>query len=217
MDEPRSDLMSDLHISPKAVLVGLFVGGFALPVGAELFGYPQQDLVRVILCFLALTTLAALGWLLTDRRPVLGRWFTAAALVASIELTGLWLRIPGSLAWAVIPVAVAVPLGGPVIGLPVAAAESALAVARMAWPAAGTDGMQVVLRVNHNLPVFFAAAATSTSAALVKSCDRPPQAGPALGHRVDDRQGHAQPHGILRHGADPAQEGKQPLGFRVAT
>lgn len=43
-------------------------------------------------------------------------------------------------------------------------------VTQLADPAAGTDGMQVVLRVNHNLPVFFAGAGEPTSAPAIAAC-----------------------------------------------
>lgn len=44
-------------------------------------------------------------------------------------------------------------------------------------PAVGTDAMQVVLRVNHNLPVFFAAAGTPVAQARVSACAEVRKAG----------------------------------------
>lgn len=50
-------------------------------------------------------------------------------------------------------------------------------VTQLAAPAAGADVMQVVLRVNHNLPVFFAATGTPNAAPRFRDCDPPTHAG----------------------------------------
>lgn len=50
-------------------------------------------------------------------------------------------------------------------------------VTESAAPAVGTDAMQVVLRVNHNLPVFFAAAGAPVAQARVSACTAVRKAG----------------------------------------
>ncbi len=45
-------------------------------------------------------------------------------------------------------------------------------VTQLATPATGADAMQVVLRVNHNLPVFFAAAETTPSTPRISVCPK---------------------------------------------
>lgn len=50
-------------------------------------------------------------------------------------------------------------------------------VTQVVAPAAATDAMQVVLRVNHSLPVFFAAASTPSAAPRVSACGAAPRSG----------------------------------------
>lgn len=50
-------------------------------------------------------------------------------------------------------------------------------VTELAAPAVGADAMQVVLRVNHNLPVFFAAAGTPVAEARIRGCGKPEKPG----------------------------------------
>lgn len=50
-------------------------------------------------------------------------------------------------------------------------------VTQLATPATGSDAMQVVLRVNHNLPVFFAAAGTPSAKPRVSACGEGQKAG----------------------------------------
>lgn len=50
-------------------------------------------------------------------------------------------------------------------------------VTQVVAPTAGTDAMQVVLRVSHNLPVFFAAAGTPSAAPRISACGAAPRSG----------------------------------------
>ena len=110
MDDTISSVEAELRISPKLVLAALLALGYLLYLGAELLSCPWHTVSRIISLLLLLSTLSIAGWLFVSWKPLMGRWFTVLALVAAVHLAGFWLDIPGSLAWAVIPTALAVPL-----------------------------------------------------------------------------------------------------------
>jgi signal transduction histidine kinase/CheY-like chemotaxis protein len=112
MSESTLDPGSELRVSPKPVLAALAVLGGGLYFATEMRSYPWQTVDQAISLFLALSTLSAIGWALFNWRPMLGRWFTVLAVAAAVHMGGWWLQIPGSLACAAIPVALAAPLVG---------------------------------------------------------------------------------------------------------
>jgi len=118
----------DLRISPKPIFVALLVLGCLLFLGVEALSYPWQTVDRVISLSLLLSGLAFVGILLVDWNPMAGRWFAVLTLVALVHLADSWLAIPGSLVWATIPIALAVPLVGLVVAIAVAIGETALIV-----------------------------------------------------------------------------------------
>jgi len=137
MNEPTSGFESELRISPKLVLAALVMLGGVLYLTAELLSYPWRTVDQVMSLFLLLSALSAIGWMLVGWRPMLGRWFTILLLAAVVHLAGYWLHIPGSLAWAVIPTTLAVPLVGFSAAVVTAVAESVVILGLIRYPAAG--------------------------------------------------------------------------------
>ncbi|MCX7681609.1 MAG: ATP-binding protein [Anaerolineae bacterium] len=114
----------ELQISPKPVFVVLLAVGCLLFLVVEALSYPWEVVERVISLSLLFSGLALSGLLLVDWNAVAGRWFAVLALVAAVHLAGSWLEVPGHLAWAVIPTAMAVPLVGLAAATMVAAGET---------------------------------------------------------------------------------------------
>jgi signal transduction histidine kinase/CheY-like chemotaxis protein len=137
MNESSLGLESELRISPKLVLAALVALGGGLCIGADTLSYPWQTIDRLISLFLFLSMLSAIGWILVDWRPLLGRWFTVVALAAAVHVGGWWLHIPGYLAWAVIPIALAAPLLGFPATVVTAVAESVVVLVLMRSPDMG--------------------------------------------------------------------------------
>jgi len=139
MDGSISDIRTELRISPRLVFAALVVLGGLLFFGVEMLAYPWQAVNRVISFFLLLFALSMVGWLLVDWKPLLGRWFAILALATMVHLADRWLNVPGSLAWAAIPTALAVPLIGLSAGAITALCESILILALAGYPAVGLD------------------------------------------------------------------------------
>ena len=137
MNESSSGFESDLRISPKPVLAALVMLGGTLCLAAEMLSYPWRTVDQLISLVLLLSALSAIGWILVGWRPMLGRWFTILALAAAVHLGGFWLHIPGSLAWAVIPTALAVPLVGFSAAVVTAVGESVVILGLIRYPATG--------------------------------------------------------------------------------
>ena len=137
MNESSAGFESDLRISPRPVLVALVVLGGALCLTAEMLSYPWRTVDHLISLVLLLSALSVIGWVLVGWRPMLGRWFTILALATAVHLGGFWLHIPGSLAWAVIPTALAVPLVGFSAAVVTAVGESVAILGLIRHPAAG--------------------------------------------------------------------------------
>jgi signal transduction histidine kinase/CheY-like chemotaxis protein len=150
MNESTSSFESDLRISPKPVLAVLVILGGVLYLVAEMLSHPWQTVDQAILLFLFLSALSGIGWMLVGWRPMLGRLFTILALAAAVHLGGWWLRIPGSLAWAVIPTALAAPLVGFSAAVVTAVGESMVILGLIYYPAAGfslSDGTVALVAV----------------------------------------------------------------------
>ena len=126
MNKSTSDVDHDLHISPRPVLITLLVLGILLYFGAMTLYDPWEVEDRMMALFLALCGLAAAGWLLVGWKPLLGRWYTVLALSVAVHLAGFWLDMPGSIYWAAIPIALAVPLVGLSAASVAAIVESAI-------------------------------------------------------------------------------------------
>lgn len=129
----------ELQISPKPVFIGLLAVGCLLFLVVEALSYPWAVVSRVISLSLLLSGLAFAGLLLVDWSPIAGRWFAVLALATAVHLAGSWLGAPGSLTWAVIPTAMAVPLVGLVAAIAVAVGETVLIVLLMSLPGGGLD------------------------------------------------------------------------------
>jgi signal transduction histidine kinase/CheY-like chemotaxis protein len=131
MNESTLGLESELRISPRPVLAVLVVLGVGLYFAAEMLLFPRETVEQAISLFLLLSALSVAGWILVDWNPMLGRWFTILALATAVHLGGWWLQIPGSLAWAVVPIALAAPLAGLAAAVATAVGESAVILGLM--------------------------------------------------------------------------------------
>jgi signal transduction histidine kinase/CheY-like chemotaxis protein len=109
LKESNAHFESELRISPRPVLVLLLVSGLIFYMMADMWANPAEAL-NYELFWLLLCVLSAVGWLLTDWNRRVGRWFTILALAAAVHLVNFWLGLPGSLALAVIPTALAAAL-----------------------------------------------------------------------------------------------------------
>ena len=139
MNGIHSDDGTELRISPKPVLAALATLGALSYLALQMLGYRWQMVSQAIWLFVLLSALAIIGWLLSDWRSAVGRWFTMMALVAAFHLAGLWLEVPGALAWAVVPTALAVPLVGTPAATLVPVLESIIVLGLARFPAAGLD------------------------------------------------------------------------------
>jgi signal transduction histidine kinase/CheY-like chemotaxis protein len=130
---------AEWRISPRPVLATLVLLGGGLCLVAEILPYPGHTIDRLISLFLLVSTLSVIGWVLYDWKPKLGRWFTILAVAVAVHLGGNWLHVPGSLAWAAIPVVLATPLAGLSATVVTAVVESVFILGLVRYPTAGID------------------------------------------------------------------------------
>ena len=143
--ESASSLHSELHISPKPVIIILVVIGMALiSVGERMPA--SSDRVQVHFLVVLLYVASAVAWLLDDWRPWAGRWFTLIILVAVIFLSHSWLGVQGTLTLLAVPTALAVAMLGLAVATGTAAVETLLLLL-WSWgrDAAGVDRATVVI------------------------------------------------------------------------
>jgi len=125
MDDPRTDLETELRVSPKIVVAGLVFLGVVLVFTDSLWPDQSREFKALALALL-LYTAAPTIWLLGSWKPWVGRWFTIIVLVALVGLTNAWLRVPGCLTLFVIPTALAVATMSPLSAFIVAVAQTLL-------------------------------------------------------------------------------------------
>ena len=123
--ESASSLRSELHISPKPVIVILVVTGMALISVGELRPDPSER-VQVHFLVVLLYVASAVAWWLDGWRPWAGRWFTLVILVAVICLSSSWLGVQGILTLLAVPTALAVAMLGLAAATGTAAVETLL-------------------------------------------------------------------------------------------
>src|SRR5689334_22645521 len=123
-----SNLEAEFLTSPQLVLVTLLAIGCILALGAGLFFLPWAITSKTMTLVIGLTVLTLCGLWLLNQHPVIGRWFTILCIALTVHGYGLWLGLPGALAWAVIPVAFATIL----VGVS-AAGITALAESLLVW------------------------------------------------------------------------------------
>jgi len=111
--ETRTIFDPDLRLSPKPVIAGLAVMGFALAYAAESPPFAPVRLPAQILANLSYA-LSAAAWLASEWRPRVGQWGTIMALVVVVALASVLMQVPSALALLSVPTGLAVAL----IGLP---------------------------------------------------------------------------------------------------
>ena len=136
----ESSLDAEFLISPRLVLVALLAIGCLFALGAEFFFFPWAITSKGMALVIVLSLMTLGGLFLLNHVPWLGRWFAILCLAITVHGYGLWLNIPGSLAWAVIPVAFAACL----VGIS-AAATTAIAESVFVLLVAGAGGVAIDL------------------------------------------------------------------------
>ena len=135
----HSELDTEFLTSPRLVLAVILAASCTLALGAELFDYPWSVVSTTMLLVVLLAGIAVIVVVLVDRSPLAARWLTIFALALLVHACGLWLQLPGSLAWAAIPVAYAACLVSVRAAAITAVVESAI-VLLLAWaPGLGVD------------------------------------------------------------------------------
>ena len=92
----------------------------------QFLALPREVTDPVMTLLLLVGGMTALGWLLTRRKGLLGRWFTVVALLAAIHSAHVLLLMPTVVVLAAIPVSVAASLISFPAALLAALAESAI-------------------------------------------------------------------------------------------
>ena len=137
MTESALGFEAHLRLSPRPVFAALLIVGIPLLPGSQVAPGGVAD--RAVWLFLLTFSLAVAGWFLAGWKPTFGRWYAVAVLAALVGCASLWLQMPGLLALAAIPAALAIPL----LGIPVATAtsvlESALLIGLLVRPLPGID------------------------------------------------------------------------------
>ena len=136
----ESSLDAEFLISPRLVLVALLAIGCLFALGAEFFFFPWAITSKGMALVIVLSLMTLGGLFLLNHVPWLGRWFAILCLAITVHGYGLWLNIPGSLAWAVIPVAFAACL----VGIS-ATATTAIAESVFVLLVAGAGGVAIDL------------------------------------------------------------------------
>jgi signal transduction histidine kinase/CheY-like chemotaxis protein len=138
MEQPAIHLGVQLRLPLKPVIVVVVVLGAALILLSDVLagGSEESQVAALGLCCYAL---AAVAWVLDERRPRLARWLTVLALLAGVHLAEGWLDVPGSLTLATVPVLLASLLVSQWAAIGIAAGESALLVVLLRQPASRLD------------------------------------------------------------------------------
>lgn len=123
---------TELRISPKWVIALLPLVGLALyMIGGTVTN--QAGLFNYALLVLLTYAAAGAGRLITRWSQLAARWFAVVALLAVVWALHVWIGMPGSLALAAIPTALAIPLISLGAGLATAAGQTLLLL--ILWPA----------------------------------------------------------------------------------
>jgi signal transduction histidine kinase/CheY-like chemotaxis protein len=133
--ETAASFESELQLSPTPVLAILLGLGVTVFFGTQLLAYPFEVVQQASSFLLLLELLSVSGYLLARWKPLVGRWFTILATALVAHALGVSLGLPGGLALAAVPVALAAPLISFPAALVTAAGESAIVLASVFHPA----------------------------------------------------------------------------------
>jgi signal transduction histidine kinase/CheY-like chemotaxis protein len=131
LGESAPGLRSELEVSTRPVLTVIVGVASLLALVSEPF-WAKMVAAAFSLLFVAI-------WLLIAWKPRAGKWLTILALIGAADLAGLWQGIPGGLALAAVPIALAPSLIGLRAAAAVAAGDSLLLVALGLHPAVALD------------------------------------------------------------------------------
>jgi len=153
------DFDGEYLTSPRLILIFMLAVGCVVSFGAEVLSLPWSIVSTAMLLAIAVAITFVLGFIICGWRPQAGRWFTLLGLSLWVHAYGLWLQIPGSLAWAIIPTAYAACLVSISAALLVAAGESVIVLLLVQQYGYGTDA--ALATIGAVWAVFFAIAAVS--------------------------------------------------------
>jgi len=115
---------TELRLSPWPVIASLGSVGWVLAFVSEFL----PDSVRCAVAGMLLLAASGVAWVLVRRSPRAARWFIIAISVASVHLGVAWLRVPGLLALAMMPVLLTAALIGPLAATVTALIQALLAL-----------------------------------------------------------------------------------------
>ena len=138
--------VTDAELRTPLTPVVLVLGGLGVLL---LFGSnePTDLFDQHTVALIGLLVVASSGgaWMLSQWRPLVGRWFAVLSVALLIVCVNSWLRTPGTLALMAIPPVLALPL----ISLPaagaIAAGESLALAALLNYPPAGVGWAGVIV------------------------------------------------------------------------
>lgn len=157
----ESNPSAEFLISPRLVLVVLLAVGCLFSLGTEFFFFPWLITSKSMALVVMLTLMTLCGLFLLNHAPWLGRWFVILCLAITVHGYGLWLHIPGSLSWAVIPVAFAACLIGISAATTTAIAESVFVLLVARSGGAAIDLVTIATPLVAIWAIFAAMVATS--------------------------------------------------------
>ena len=139
MNRPTTSFESELRMSPKPVLAAMLAVGCLPFLLTQITSSSWEVVNHAGFFYLAVSGLSVLGWLLFDRKPLVGRWFTVLALLTAVHLANRLFDLPGSLTLTAMSVALAVPLISLPAAIITAVGESLVLVILTKYPAARLD------------------------------------------------------------------------------
>lgn len=142
MNSKETLIKSETYVSPKAVFIALPLFCVALHFAASMWA-ESGSLKAYTLLALSTSIVTCVGWMVTSRNVVTGRWLALAGVLATVHATDFWLRVPFAQILTLLPIPLAAALCGPVISMLIAAGETFLTL--MLLLQATTDSMRMQL------------------------------------------------------------------------
>ena len=148
MREPNSSYIGEFQhrMSPRPAIIALAAAGWLVGVSSQ-FPETQLPLQNFGLLLLGLS---ALGWLLANWRPMIGRWFTTMVLIVIPLLIHSRWGVPGALALSAIPTGLAAVMLNLPTAVGVALVQTSLLLLVPQLPSANTGPAEIGLALIAN-------------------------------------------------------------------